>query len=285
MLLALSIVGSQGAALGHSAYKVFDECGGSIGRLENNDWMLPDPDRFISGRHAVLRANEDAFYLEDTSTNGTFVNARDRPLSQTGPIRLEDGDRIYIGEYEILVQLIDQPRVTRPASSASTPGPAAPRPGASELLEAVGLDATRVTPAIQRQLGLVLRIVVEGMIELLQSRIEVDNGFGLPTEIVKPGESNPLECSLDTDEVLSALFLERKPGSLGPAEAFTEGFQEIAARQLAMLAGVTAAFDSLLTDFPQDKRAQYQSLFGDELARSYRHELDRLLRVARTSPR
>jgi type VI secretion system protein ImpI len=326
MLLALSVIGSQGAALGHSAYKVFDECGGSIGRLEDNDWMLPDPDRFISGRHAVLHANEDAFYLEDMSTNGTFVNARDRPLSRTGPMRLQDGDRIYIGEYEILVQLIDQPRIARPASSASTRASAASRPkgehaqtvpgrtdfmpesyecadadsnsivsatlfeesavGASELLDALGLDATRVPPAIYRQLGLVLRIAIQGMIGLLQSRIQIDNGFGTPTRIVTPAtENNPLECSADTDEALRTLFLERKPGSPGPAEAFTEAFQEIAHRQLALLAGVRAGFDSLLANVPHDDRGKYQSLFGDELARVYQRELDRLVRASRTGLR
>ena len=36
MLLALSIVSEQGAALGPTAYKVFDERGGSIGRVPSS---------------------------------------------------------------------------------------------------------------------------------------------------------------------------------------------------------------------------------------------------------
>ncbi|MFI0377552.1 MAG: FHA domain-containing protein, partial [Candidatus Thiodiazotropha sp.] len=32
----------------------FDEQGGSIGRRDENDWVLPDPERFISGRHAQI---------------------------------------------------------------------------------------------------------------------------------------------------------------------------------------------------------------------------------------
>ena len=43
MMLALSVLGPQGADLGPLAYKVFDQRGGSIGRQEGNDWTLPDP--------------------------------------------------------------------------------------------------------------------------------------------------------------------------------------------------------------------------------------------------
>jgi predicted component of type VI protein secretion system len=358
MFLALSIISSQGTALGHSAYKIFDGCGGSIGRFETNDWMLPDPDRVISGRHAVLHTDDDEFYLEDTSTNGTFVNARDRPVSQTGPVRLQDGDRIYIGEYEILVQLIDQEPVTRDSSSLARPDSDAPHPrsaraptvpartsfipdyripsdpernaivsatlfesaatetpatDAGELLAALGLDNTRVDPAIYRQLGLVLRIVVQGMIEVLQSRIEVKNQFRMPMTTVKPVENNPLKFSLNADQVLDTLFIKRNPGYLGPMEAFSEGFQDIAFHQLAMLAGVRAAFDSMLAkfhpdqleqiyqgaarrgslrigkrgnfwaqyrqqyeDMEKDRDAAFQLLFGEEFARAYHEQLDRL---------
>ncbi|MFI4886593.1 MAG: type VI secretion system-associated FHA domain protein TagH, partial [Steroidobacterales bacterium] len=105
MLLALSVISGQGASLGSSAYKLFDERGGSIGRLDSNDWALPDPERFVSSRHAVVRFQDGGFCLEDVSTNGTFLNEPDRPVSKDGPVRLKDGDRLFIGDYEIMVQL------------------------------------------------------------------------------------------------------------------------------------------------------------------------------------
>jgi len=74
MLLALSVISANGAGLGPTAYKVFDQHGGSIGRLESNDWALPDPEKFVSSRHALLSYDGGAFYVEDTSTNGTFIN-------------------------------------------------------------------------------------------------------------------------------------------------------------------------------------------------------------------
>ena len=106
MLLALSIVSEQGTELGPTAYKVFDERGGSIGRIAGNDWVLPDAHNFVSSRHARVSASGGAFYLEDTSSNGTFINAPDQPASRAEPQRLSDGDRLYIGDYEIIVQLI-----------------------------------------------------------------------------------------------------------------------------------------------------------------------------------
>lgn len=106
MLLALSIISEQGAALGPTAYKVFDERGGSIGRVAGNDWVLPDPQNFVSSRHARVQARAGVFYLEDISSNGTFINAPDRAASRTEPVPLNDGDRLYIGDYEIIVQLI-----------------------------------------------------------------------------------------------------------------------------------------------------------------------------------
>ena len=50
MLLALSVISPQGAVLGPTAFKVFDERGGSIGRLDSNDWTLPDREKFVSTR-------------------------------------------------------------------------------------------------------------------------------------------------------------------------------------------------------------------------------------------
>ncbi|MGH8180065.1 MAG: FHA domain-containing protein, partial [Steroidobacteraceae bacterium] len=89
MLLALLVISGQGASLGSCAYKIFDEQGGSIGRLDSNDWSLPDPERFVSSRHAVVRFQSGAFCLEDVSTNGTFINAPDRPMSRSEPVRLK----------------------------------------------------------------------------------------------------------------------------------------------------------------------------------------------------
>jgi type VI secretion system FHA domain protein len=88
-----------------NSFRVFDACGGTIGRAEGNDWILPDPTNHISGRHAALYCDEGQFRLVDTSSNGVFLNGDDEPLGRMRAAHLNDGDRLGIGAYEIVVTL------------------------------------------------------------------------------------------------------------------------------------------------------------------------------------
>jgi len=70
-----------------------------IGRDSHLDWTLPDPTRFISGKHCEVRYRDGSYWLHDVSTNGTFLYGADHRL-QT-PHRLRNGDRFTIGTYII----------------------------------------------------------------------------------------------------------------------------------------------------------------------------------------
>jgi hypothetical protein len=66
----------------------------SIGRDLDNEIVLADPT--ISGRHAVITANDGAWWLEDLgSTNGTFVNSERLP--HQAPALLRSGDVLQLG--------------------------------------------------------------------------------------------------------------------------------------------------------------------------------------------
>src|ERR1700683_526309 len=94
----------------------------SIGRGAENDWVLADPERFLSKRHCVLAFHSGAWKIADCSTNGTFLNRDVEPLGR-GQIRdLRDGDRLHLGSYEIEIRL--QEETAAPRASA----PAAPDP-------------------------------------------------------------------------------------------------------------------------------------------------------------
>ena len=54
MPLRLEIISEHREIVGDDAVREFHEDGGTIGRSLQNDWILPDPDRFISGRHATI---------------------------------------------------------------------------------------------------------------------------------------------------------------------------------------------------------------------------------------
>jgi type VI secretion system protein ImpI len=74
-----------------------------IGRDQHLDWTLPDPSRFISGKHCEVQYKNDAYWLHDVSTNGTFLNGSDQRMRS--PHQLKNGDRLVIGQYIVGVSL------------------------------------------------------------------------------------------------------------------------------------------------------------------------------------
>jgi type VI secretion system protein ImpI len=109
MPLRLRIVSKNAKLLGDEQACEFAECGGTIGRSLDNDWVLPDPKRYVSGRHALVDYQGGCYYLVDTSRNGVFVNEADTPVGRGHPQRLFGGDRIRIGEFDLLVELDEDP--------------------------------------------------------------------------------------------------------------------------------------------------------------------------------
>ncbi|MGI9330027.1 MAG: type VI secretion system-associated FHA domain protein TagH [Gammaproteobacteria bacterium] len=108
MPLRLQIVSDNAHLMGDEQARDFVACGGTIGRSLDNDWVLPDPHRYVSGRHALIDFQGGAYYLVDTSRNGVFVNGADIPVGKGHPQRLFDGDRIRIGEFEMGVELSEE---------------------------------------------------------------------------------------------------------------------------------------------------------------------------------
>ncbi|MEZ5460064.1 MAG: type VI secretion system-associated FHA domain protein TagH [Steroidobacteraceae bacterium] len=105
MALRLRIVSEHRRALGQRSSIVFGVAGGSIGRSADNDWVLPDPARFLSGHHARIHFRHGLFLLEDTSTNGTYLNDSSDPIPKQTPWELHNGDILRLGEYEVVVAI------------------------------------------------------------------------------------------------------------------------------------------------------------------------------------
>jgi predicted component of type VI protein secretion system len=105
MALRMKIVSENAAKAGEHARWTFGVNGGRIGRHNGNDWVLRDPERYVSGQHAEIEHRGGAWWLRDLSTNGTFVNDSDQALGPDQAHQLSNGDRIHIGEYEIEVEI------------------------------------------------------------------------------------------------------------------------------------------------------------------------------------
>jgi type VI secretion system protein ImpI len=105
MPLQLQIVSKHEDILEEDCTRVFGEDGGTLGRSLESDWILPDPHRYLSGKHATIDFQSGAFYLADVSTNGVYVNDEEEPLGKGNPRRLFSGDRLRMGDFSFVVGL------------------------------------------------------------------------------------------------------------------------------------------------------------------------------------
>jgi type VI secretion system FHA domain protein len=117
MALRLRVVSEHATRLGEKSTKVFGVHGGTIGRSTDNEWILPDTERYLSGKHARVDFRAGAYVLVDTSSNGTYVNGAQVPLGKFHDYVLKEGDYIRLGEYELLVS-IDKSNDFPPEESA-----------------------------------------------------------------------------------------------------------------------------------------------------------------------
>jgi type VI secretion system FHA domain protein len=204
---------------------------------------------------------------------------------------------------------------TPPAAGLTRPA-ASPAAGSDleKLLRGAGLPEGSMSPEVAAQLGQVLRVVVDGLMEVLRARGEIKNEFRLQQTTFKPRENNPLKFSANVEDALHNLLVKRNEAYLDTPSAFEDAFADVRAHQLAMLAGMRAAFDFMLERFsPQALRTQFDAkpgrkvslsfgsggrywesfeefykeltaddddcfrrLFGDQFARSYEEQLKRL---------
>ena len=68
-----------------------DKEGVRIGRASDNEWVLPDPNRYISAHHARITFKNGTYIVEDTSTNGLYLNDELEPVGRLGPAALAGG--------------------------------------------------------------------------------------------------------------------------------------------------------------------------------------------------
>lgn len=80
----------------------FDELGGTIGRADTNQLVLPDPERTISRVHAQVAFRNGGFALVDRGSNPVLINGR--ALGNGSEAPLKAGDEVQIGGYVLSVE-------------------------------------------------------------------------------------------------------------------------------------------------------------------------------------
>jgi type VI secretion system FHA domain protein len=142
----------------------------------------------------------------------------------------------------------DLRRADPPAGSVLDPGTEL-----AALLRGAGLAARDISPEMMRDLGRVLRVVVEGVMGVLRARAEIKSQFRLPMTRIQSAENNPLKHSPNVESALHTLLVQRNPGYLSSVQAFEDAFADIRNHQMAMLEGLRTAFESMLESFDPKK--------------------------------
>jgi type VI secretion system FHA domain protein len=109
MALRLSVVSDHRRLLGDRSSIVLGASSATIGRSTKNDWVLPDPLRYVSARHARIACRDGQYFLEDLSTNGVYVNEDQQPLGKDVARQLRSGDLLRVGEYQLVVAVEEEP--------------------------------------------------------------------------------------------------------------------------------------------------------------------------------
>jgi FHA domain-containing protein/type VI secretion system protein len=130
----------------------FSGIGGTIGRLDQNDLVLPDPERVVSRTHARVEFRDGSYFLTSLGQNPIDVNGR--PLGPGGTAELASGDRLTIGGYCIVADMQpDEPIASRiPADTLLNPtrepaGLDFPLSAEAESRMAFGIDLGGGAPA------------------------------------------------------------------------------------------------------------------------------------------
>ena len=119
----------------------------TIGRGQTCD-IIFDRDSMVSRRHAILRREGNHYTVADLgSSNGTFLN----DLEIREPTPLNHGDRILIGQHELLY-LLDQPRaIVSPAfQPADADAPVAPAPTAGLVVPPEVVEVAQMEQVAER---------------------------------------------------------------------------------------------------------------------------------------
>ncbi len=235
--------------------------------------------------------------------------------------KVPDGS-VSATEYQALVDLNAQLQteldmLKRTQSSPGSDGYSVAGVSDTGLLEAMGFQIDELSEEektrISSQVGAVVREMIIGLMKVLGARSTIKNEFRMNVTTIQPVENNPLKFSANINDALENMFIKQGNAYIQPLEAVREGFNGIAEHQVAILAGMRAAFKGVIERFDPEMLSErfsrqqkgsiftisqdaknwdayleyyknlagdtdnsFQSLFGDEFVSAYEEQLQKL---------
>lgn len=212
------------------------------------------------------------------------------------------------------------PAVAPPPVASPAPPPAASAGDAAlaqAFLAALGMTELTIRdedlPATMTRMGTVLKLMIEGIREILMTRTSIKGEFRINQTMIGAGGNNPLKFSISPEQAIEAMVKPTARGYLDAPAATEQALKDIKAHEVAMVTGMEAALKGVLKrldpkaleekiqgsggigDFLKGKKARYwevyekmyseisdqaendfHDLFAREFARAYQEQLDRL---------
>ena len=198
------------------------------------------------------------------------------------------------------------------------PAPAAPvETAARAFLAEIGAADLTISdadlPATMTRMGAVLRLMIEGMREILMTRTSIKSEFRINQTMIGAGRNNPLKFSISPEQAVETMVKPTTKGYLDAQTATAEALRDIKAHEVAMVTGMEAALKGVLarldprkleekldtrggiSSLLSNKKARYwdiyeklyaeisdqaendfHDLFSKEFARAYQEQLERL---------
>jgi type VI secretion system protein ImpI len=152
-----------------------------------------------------------------------------------------------------------QPALTGVAETAPRRVTAKPSRGSeaesdlAAFLKGLGIDDATLTPEVMSELGAIVRVVVQGVVDMLRARDEIRTGFRIPVTHAQSKENNPLKLAPNAESALRSLLVKYDDAYLPALASFEQAFDDLRAHQMAMLKGMRAGYENMLARFDPDK--------------------------------
>ena len=266
-----------------------------IGRGEDADWRLDDPERLLSRRHCVLHRAGDRVDLTDISTNGVFLGDRQVRCLPQQPAPLIPGQPVSLGGYRLVLESGGEDQDAAPTSAGAVIRPLSPPAAADGLLEAfctgAGLEVSAFAnedPAqLMCTLGSVYREMVEGLVALMAERTAAKREDELELTTVGPAENNPFRWT-SADRLAADLGREARTGFLSGPSAVRASVEALVAHMAASRAGFAAVLGAVMTDLDPETlegAARARSPLVGWKSAAFDDYIERYERLCRDAPR
>lgn len=234
-----------------------------INLSDNNDSVFSKPETPVEHRQQIE---------VKTATSIPPVNnvrgAESAPVARHSDIEYASLDKqnkqLHHENVKLKIQL------AKAQQASSTENPPLDIDTLNVVIEAMGLskwnlDVPKKTE-INEMVGLLMRETMQGMMQVLKFRKKIKEEFRINVTTIQSVENNPLKFSANIEDALENMFIKENNAYKTPIEAVKEGFEDIAEHQVAVIAGMQAAFRGMLERFdPVHLESRFEKYNGTSL--------------------